>query len=192
MGGMQPAVPGGCQGGGSHGPCAPPSAWGRFHTNGLQLPPWDSAWARKPVAYCLHKHFVAKLNLTCCSGGRSPSSTMSPASTGRAGGGFLRRVPPYLAAFLLRVCSLWDHCPQGVLWPRVGAVFSRAGVGRAGAPSREPAVPSVPAQFLGSERESGIPRERRQEGTVARQQFLRCCTGHPWSGGGRFAEQLLR
>lgn len=95
MGGMQPMVPGGCQGAGSHGPCVQPSAWGRFHINGLQLPPWDSAWARKPVAYCLHKQFVAKLNLTCRSGGRSPSSTMSLASMGRAGGGFLWHVPPH-------------------------------------------------------------------------------------------------
>ena len=32
--------------------------------NGLQLPPWDLAWAWEPAACCLHKQFVAELNLT--------------------------------------------------------------------------------------------------------------------------------
>ena len=111
---MQPAVPGGCWGGGSLGPATPSSAWGRLRASRLRLPLCGLAWARlrgRPRG-C----FVAELDLTSGSGQRSP---------GRAGGGFpLPWVP-----------STPGGRPRGVSRPCVGAVFSRAGVGRAGAPA---------------------------------------------------------
>lgn len=57
---------------------------------------------------------------------------------------------------------------------------------------REQAVPGIPGQFLGRERESGIPRERRQEGAVAWQLLLQCRERHLWRLGRRFAERLLK
>lgn len=57
---------------------------------------------------------------------------------------------------------------------------------------REHAVPSIPGQFLGRERESGIPRERQQEGAVAWQPLLQCRERHLWRLGCRFAEWLLK
>lgn len=72
--------------------------------NGLQLPPWDLAGTRKPAAGCLHKQCLLLSSSGRLAGERSAGSTMSPASAGRVGGGFLRHVPSHSVA-----------CPVGLL-----------------------------------------------------------------------------
>lgn len=113
---------------------------------------------------------------------------MSPASAGRVDGASSSVSQFHSAASLPWACSMQDRCPQGFSWPRVVAVFSGAGVGRAGAPSQPGGNRLFPASRGSSWRKKGRAGSHgngsRRERTVAREQFLQSHRGHPPHSGG--------
>lgn len=102
--------------------------------NGLQLPRCDLAGAREPAAGCLHKQCLLLSSTGRLAGGTLPWQHNVPSQCRQGGRGFPPACPVPLSGLSSGLAPRGIAVPRVALGPCVGAVFSRAGVGRAGAP----------------------------------------------------------